>query len=176
MPRAHTKAPRPPRPAPAPDVDDLPGLTDPDDEWGSTPEELGLAEPELGPPPPPPDMRGPVEKPAPPPASAVELGAPPSDTVQASHWAFQLQMRLAYDAMMDPNLTPAQRRKEVRVTLAGAAKHQMDALRYETLVAIQADKEEIERKRRGKASAKLEAAPAAPPGAKIIPMRRNDGG
>ncbi len=91
----------------------------------------------------------------------------------AAKWAYQLHMRLAHDAMMDGNLTPTQRRKEVRVTLAGAAKHMMDALRYDTKVTIDKDREELERKKRGKANAKMEAAPRVSNAAKIIPIRGN---
>lgn len=115
-----------------------------------------------------------MEAPRPPPQAVIDLGQPPEDTVAAAKWAYQLHMRLAAEAMMDPSLSPSRRRHEVRVTLAGAAKHAMDALRYDTLIEIQRDREELARKKRGKAAAKtVPASGAVPASAKIIPLRRD---
>jgi hypothetical protein len=120
---------------------------------------------------PPPQPQLNQEKPEAPSALVASLGLPPDDTVAAAKWAYQLHMRLAYDAMVDERLTPSQRRKEVRVTLAGAAKHTMDALRYDAIETIRKDREEIERKARGKAAAKLSKAVPVPRSAKIFPVR-----
>lgn len=150
-------------PAPDPAADEW------GNEWGSPPE---VATPGTPPPPPPMGMQG--EKPSPTPESVAALGRPPSDTVEAAKWAYQLHMELAYDAMMDDRMTPSQRRKEVRVTLAGASKHMMDALRYDTMTEIEKDRAELERKARGKANAKMvPASGKVPAAAKIIPIRPN---
>jgi hypothetical protein len=149
------------RPTPTAPEDD-----EPDDalEWGAYEDEED--DDEIPPPPPPPDNQ---ERPEAASALVLQLGAPPTDTVAAAKWAYQLHMRLAYDAMVDARLSPSQRRKEVRVTLAGAAKHTMDALRYDALEVIRKDREDMERKARGKASAKLQKATKVPRSAKIIP-------
>lgn len=171
MPRTLNRIPRPPRPVEESEpVDDLPDPAG--DVWGGDPEQFGLIDP--GAPPPPPAASSALnEQASAPPAEVAALGAPPDDTVAAAKWAYQLHMRLAHDAMMDSKLTPSQRRKEVRVTLAGAAKHMTDALRYDALVAINRDREELERKRRGKAAAKMVPSVTVEASAKIIPMRRD---
>lgn len=152
--------------------------TPPDDEeaWGSPPEAFdSTGQHAAGEPPP---MPGPgsgmtSESPSEPPESVAALGAPPDDTVGGAKWAYQLHMRLAHHAMMDKTLTPTQRRKEVRIILGGAAKHMTDALRYDALEAIAQDREELERKKRGKASAKMVSRPAVGSAAKVIPIRRD---
>lgn len=163
MPRSRSGKLPPPPPEPPAETDD-PDL----DCWGSDPDLV-----ELGPAPPPPPALGasPAERAAPPPAAVTALGTPPDDTISAAKWAYQMHMRLAHDASMDPSLTPSQRRKEVRVTLAGAAKHMNDAMRYDVLQIINKEREDMEAKKRGRARGQLE--PLPPPGdAKVIPIHR----
>jgi hypothetical protein len=163
MPRAYHPVRRPtPRATEADPEEDL-------SDWGTF-EDGDTEDDDDAPPPPPPPPEN-QEKPEEASELVKELGLPPGDTVAAAKWAYQLHMRLAYDAMMDARLTPSQRRKEVRVTLAGAAKHTMDALRYDALEVIRKDREEMERKARGKAAAKQQKAPKVPRSAKIIPVR-----
>jgi len=161
MPRSRNRVPRPPAEPAASPPSDL-------DEWGSDPAEIGLEE-DLGAPPAPPAP--PAEQPRPPPARLLELGPPPEDTVAAAKWAYQAQMILAYEAMTDEGLSPAARRKEARTAFAGAAKHMSDALRFDVLKIINQEKEQLDVKKRGRASAKLAPAPAAPESAKVIPFR-----
>lgn len=142
---------------------------DPDgDVWGALPDE----EPPL-PPPPPPARGAPAEKPEPPPASVAELGPPPDDAMAAAKWAYMVHMRLAHDAMMDGRMSPSARRKEVRVTLAAAAKHMSDAFRYDAKRLIERQQEQLEARKRGRAAAKTTAAAAVPEGAMVIPLRRD---
>jgi hypothetical protein len=121
----------------------------------------------------PPPFPAELEKAAPPPQSVIDLGSPPDDAVGAAKWAYTLHMRLAHHAMMDATMTPSQRRKEVRITLAGAAKHMMDALRYDVVQTIEKERQAMEAKKRGRAAAKTEKRGPAPAGAKIIPIRRD---
>jgi hypothetical protein len=118
-------------------------------------------------------MPGYREVAAPPPASMVDLGAPPDDAMAAERWAHQLLMRQAHDAMMDASMSQERRRKEVRVILAAAAKHMNDAMRYDVAQIIARDKAETENRKRAKAAAKLQKVGAPRPGAKIIPIRRD---
>lgn len=139
------------------------------DVWGETDD---AEDEDLDEPPPLPAMASAAEKPGAPPEYVSALGPPPDDAVAAAKWAYMMHMRLAHHAMEDVNLTPSQRRKEVRVTLAGAAKHMGDAMRYDVAQLIKKNTEVLEAKKRGRAQAKLEKRPPAT-GAKIIPIRRD---
>jgi len=155
-------------------------LADPDQlQWGwsdddeeESEDEEDVDDDDLPAPPPAPRAPNQPEKPRPPPESTSALGPPPDDTVAAAKWAYMMHMRHAYDANEDTTLSPSQRRKEVRVILAGAAKHMGDAMRYDVKKMIEKQNEQLEAKRRGKAQAKLQKRAPAPSGAKIIPIRR----
>lgn len=155
----------------SPDPNEYP----PGDGWGSedldeTDVEAEL-EDDLGAPPPAPTKFA-TEKPAPPPESMVSLGPPPRNAMAAAKWAYELLMLQAHETMLDPDLTQSSRRKEVRVILASAAKHMTDAMRYDTMRMIEEDRAVLEKRKRGKAAAKLVARPAGAAGAKIIPIVR----
>lgn len=115
----------------------------------------------------------PPDEASPPPKSMVALGPPPVDDAMAmAKWAYQFLMLQAHETMLDPNLSEAQRRKEIRVILAGASKHMNDAMRFDTAQLIRRDREAIESRKRARAAAKPEARPS-PGGAKVIPIRRD---
>jgi hypothetical protein len=149
-----------------------------DDVWGHVPDdEEDIVDEALGTPPPAPapsqqtsGIAG--EKAGPPPRSLKKLGPPPDDAVGAAKWAYQMQMKMAYHAAMDPKMTPSQRRKEVRIILAGAQKHMNDAMRYDVAKILEDNARQLEAKKRGKAQAKTEKRPVVA-GAKIIPIRRD---
>jgi hypothetical protein len=152
---------------PLPNPGDPP--SDQDDEWGAPPEAFGLgAVGELGAPPPQPER----EPPKPPPASLMLLGPPPEDALAAAAWAYRLLMLQAYETMLRPQ-PEADRDKVVRTILRDAAKHQTDAARYDYMQLVEADKKELDARRRGEASAKLVPRPPAGEDAKVIPLRRD---
>lgn len=145
-----------------------PALPDPQgDEWGHDPDP-DAEEPEL--PPAPPPRGGFAEKPSPPPASMIALGAPPEDAMAAAKWAHRVLMLQAYETLVDNGLSEPQRRKEIRTIMRDAAKHLTDAARYDIKMLILKQREEIEDRKRQRAAAELKKLP--PPGsAKVIPIR-----
>lgn len=64
----------------------------------------------------------PAAKPAPPPQTIAELGPPPADPLAANAWAHRMTLLTMHDAAIDPDLSPRERRKEIRTLAASAAK------------------------------------------------------
>lgn len=141
-------------------------------------EDGDLGEPPPEPPTEAPALRGRIfDKPEPPSSRLTSLGEPPGDALGAAKWAYKLHMWMAYETLMDPRLTPSQRRKEIRDTLTAAKGHMTDAARYDVKRLIEEDREQVEAKRRGRAAAQKTAGrPPAPAGAKVIPIRKSSGG
>lgn len=159
MPRSNSKIVRPPPPEEEEEQDELDG-------WGVEPDE-----PEDGPGAPP-AMPSRQDEPATPPSKGlVDLGPPPEDALGQASWARKVLMRQAYELMMS-HVTDATRRKEVRTILRDAARHFTDAARYDYMQMAKRDREELERKKRGKAQGQMvERAPAGE--GKLIPIRRD---
>lgn len=87
-------------------------------------------------------------------------------------WARELLMLQAWETNLDTSLPQSVRRKEVRSILRDAARHMTDAARYDTKKAIDAQRAELDERKRGRAQAKLAKLP--PSGiAKVIPIRRD---
>lgn len=168
MPRSRKGVPRPP-PLAGPDDDDHDDETDVDDlgDWGYDPEEDAA-----GPGAPPP-LPVEAEPSTPPSASLQALGPPPDDTLAAEKWAHSILMRQAYECMMS-NMQDSQRRREVRTILRDAKGHVTDAARYDYMRMVQADREEMEAHKRGRAAAAAEPVGPPPAGAKIIPLVPRD--
>lgn len=169
MPRSRRRVPRRP-----PEPDDR---VDESDGWGVPPEDPELDrdedddEDELGEPPPIPIAVEPSTMPS---QGLQDLGPPPRDTLQAEKWAHSVLMRQAYETMMS-SLPETLRRKEVRTILRDAKGHVTDAARYDYMQMVQHDKDEIENRKRGRASAVPVAVGAPPETARIIPLiRRNE--
>lgn len=114
-----------------------------------------------------------VEAAAPPPEAVAALGPPPEDAMGAAKWAYQMQMRLAHDVMMDPSLPPSRRRKEIKDILTAAAKWMTDAMRYDVAQIIERDRKEMQAKKRGRAAAKPKKVTEPPSLAKVIPISRD---
>lgn len=96
--------------------------------------------------------------------------------MEGAKWAYQMHLRLAHFAFNDPNLSQEAREKRVTKLLQGAARHMTDAMRYDVAQTIERERQAIEAKKRGRAAALGEKAPAAPLTAKVIPLRRNGQG
>lgn len=84
-----------------------------------------------------------------------------------------MHLRLAHDAFIDPKLSSEVRERRVCKLLAGAARHQTDAVRFEVKEIIERDRRDIENKKRGRAAAKLVKRRPSADGAKVIPIRRD---
>lgn len=100
-----------------------------------------------------------VEMPSAPPESLAVLGAPPSDPLEANFWAHRVTLLAMHDAAIDHELSPRERRKEIRTLAASAAKLLPHARIWEALQELRAGRAEIERKASEKRGAKLEARP-----------------
>lgn len=142
-----------------------------DDEWGVDPDELEDEEgddvEDLGEPPPL-SVAEPLTKPS---DALVAIGPPPDDALGQAAWARKVLMRQAYELMVS-EVEESTRRREVRTILRDAARHFTDAARYDYMQMAKKDREELERRKRGKAAAKLEKASTAT-GGKLIPLRRD---
>ena len=102
-------------------------------------------------------------QPAPPPASLAEFTTPPADPMQANAELHRMLVISAYDAATDKGISPRERRKEIRVLTASAAKLMPDTRRYEAEQTIKLDRRELEERARSKRRAKL--VPVKYPGA-----------
>lgn len=109
---------------------------------------------------------------APAPQRMLDLGEPPSDAAALQKWMYQLLAAQAYETVVDPTLSQTARRKELRIILASASKHFPEAAKYDLSQQINADREELDAKKRNRAAAKLERRPKSA-GAKVIPIRRD---
>jgi hypothetical protein len=94
--------------------------------------------------PPPPPI---VAQPAPPPDSFTTIGPPPPDALAGNAWAYQLVMVAMHDVVVDNNLSPRERRKEIRGLGASATKLLPHARLWETEQFIRKYTAEIEARR-----------------------------
>jgi hypothetical protein len=108
--------------------------------------------------PPPPPM-GPVDKPSKPPQSIVDLGSPPDDPLAAQAWLHKVLIMSAADAAIDPEISAATRRRELRTIAAAAAKLMPDTRRYEAEQTVLRHRRNLEAKVRAKQGAKLRPIP-----------------
>lgn len=97
-----------------------------------------------------------------PPLSLVNLGAPPSDMMEAQSWAYRAVVLTMHEAMVDTGISARERRKQIIQISGNLSKLMPDARRWETEKLIREDRAEIERKERAKRGAKLEPLPPRP--------------
>lgn len=107
-----------------------------------------------------PTPRPPSETPSAPPAELAALGAPPDDALAAQAWAHRAVILTMYDAARDTQLPPRERRKELRVLAASAAKLMPNARRWEAEQLIKSDRADLEQRESTKHGARLEPRPA----------------
>lgn len=106
-----------------------------------------------------PRARKPKVEPIPAPPSAVlALGSPPTDPLAAEAWMHALMVAQLHDAAVDPKLTPALRRKEVRTIAASVAKLMPRARLYEAEQLIKSDRKSLD-EAKARRVAKLEPRP-----------------
>lgn len=101
------------------------------------------------------------EIPAPPPKELAELGIAAEDPLEAQHQIYRALVISFMDAAKDDELSPRERRKEMRTIAAAAAKVFPDARRWEAVQLIRDHQDALEhaKVRRG---AKLEPMPDPP--------------
>ena len=116
--------------------------------------------PNVGNAPPLPPM-APSEQPSKPPQSILDLGAPPPDPLAAQAWLHKVLIASAADAAIDPDISPATRRKELRTISAAAAKLVPHSRLYEAEQLILNDRKQLEAKVRSRVSAKLKPIPGS---------------
>lgn len=103
------------------------------------------------------------EKPSKPPQTIVDLGAPPDDPLAAQAWLHKVLIMSAADAAIDPEISAATRRRELRTIAAAAAKLMPDTRRYEAEQTVLKARRALEAKVRAKQGAKLRKVPVAEP-------------
>lgn len=96
------------------------------------------------------------DQPGPPPTALAEFTTPPSDPLKANAELHRMLVVSAYDAASDPELSPRERRKEIRTITASAARLLPDARRWEAEQMIKSDRADIEKKASERRTAKLE--------------------
>jgi hypothetical protein len=102
----------------------------------------------------------------------VALGLPPADAFGIQKWNYQALSTAAALALRDNTISNETRMKRFTALTAAARLHFPDAVKHDALAEIRRDREEIAGKKRAKAAAKVERAPAAG-GAMVIPIRRD---
>lgn len=108
-----------------------------------------------------PGMR-PTEKPEPPSKVLLELAdkmANASDTLEAATFLFHAVIASGAEALRDPSISAAARRKELRTIAAAADKLQPDARRFEAEQTIKRHQQNLEARKANRQGAKLEKRP-----------------
>lgn len=100
------------------------------------------------------------------------LGPPPEDLRRSPEYAYRLLMLQAHEAALDPNISEATRRREVRVIMRDAQKLYPDSLRQEAAAEIRQSRAKLDSRRAQKTSARLEPVGG---GAKVIQIRGDRG-
>jgi hypothetical protein len=96
-------------------------------------------------------------QPSAPPAEVAAIAAKvPTDPLEAMHAAHRLLLETMFDAARDPDITPAERRKELRTIAAAAVKLVPDSRRWESDQLIKEDRHILEKKAAERRGAKLE--------------------
>lgn len=102
----------------------------------------------------------------------VALGLPPEDAAGIQKWNYRVLSTMAALTLRATNISEDTRMKRVAALTLAAARHYPESAKYDLAQQIARDAEAVAGKRRAKAAAKLEKAPAAG-GAKVIPIRRD---
>lgn len=108
---------------------------------------------------PPPPAREPDPPPAPPPPppkALVDLGEPPTGQLELTEYASRAVATTMREIMLDPTLSPAERRREIRQSAATIKSLRSDAEIWEALRELRRDRDQIDRPNRGAA---VEATP-----------------
>jgi hypothetical protein len=100
-----------------------------------------------------------VTTPSAPPRTIAELGPPPTDPLAAEAWAHSLLIASLADVAADVTLSPRERRKEMRVIAAAAAKAMPRKRLFEAEQLVREFKEQLRTKAAEKRGAKLEPRP-----------------
>ena len=104
----------------------------------------------------------------------LDLGPPPEDLELSAEWRYKMLCAQAHDAAIDPGISQAMRRKEVRAILAAAAAQFPQARLQKAAREIRESREKLDARRKQKTIAKLEAAPDTG-GGKVIQIRGDRG-
>lgn len=112
------------------------------------------------------------EEPSPPPEELLALGLPPEDAAGIQKWHYRALSTMAALVLRSDKISDEQRMKRFGALTLAAARHYPDAAKYDLAQQIAKDAAEVLGRKRAKAAAKLERAPAAG-GAKVIPIRRD---
>ncbi len=126
---------------------------------------------DLAPPPPPPAPTR--EAPAPPPPELVAISkriAASTDNLEQQSLVHSALCASIADVLADPNITAADRRRELRTISAAAAKSFPYKRLYEAEQLIKADRAELDNRRAQRAGATMEKRKIAA-GGKVIPIR-----
>ena len=104
-----------------------------------------------------------VAQPAAPPATIASMPPPPDDPLAMNAWAHNLVARSLYDAALDPDLSPRERRKEIKTLGATLAKLIPQSRLYDAEQTVKRTQREIETKQAEKRGARLEPVPKRAP-------------
>lgn len=113
------------------------------------------------------------DEPSEPAPELLALGLPPADAAGIQKWHYQALSTMAALVLRSDKISDEQRMKRFGALTLAAARHYPEAAKYDLAQQIAKDAAEVLGKKRAKAAAKLEKAPAAGV-AKIIPIRRAD--
>jgi hypothetical protein len=106
------------------------------------------------------------------PPEILAIGPPPQDAAAIQKWQYQMLSTMAWLVMNDTRLPMERRQKKFADLSQAAARHYPEAARWDLSQKIQKDAEDTAGRKRAKAAARLERAPAAG-GAKVIPIRKD---
>lgn len=112
------------------------------------------------------------DQPSEPAPELVAIGLPPDDAAGIQKWHYRVLSTMAALALRDNTISNETRMKRVAALTLAAARHYPEAAKYDLAQQISRDAEAVAGRKRAKAAAKLEKAPAAG-GAKVIPIRRD---
>lgn len=113
-----------------------------------------------------------AEEPSPPPEELLALGLPPEDAAGIQKWHYRALSTMAALVLRSDKISDEQRMKRFGALTLAAARHYPDAAKYDLAQQIAKDAADVLGRKRAKAAAKLERAPAAGV-AKVIPIRRD---
>ena len=133
---------------------------------------------DLPPPPPPPapgsSTRPVAEPPSPPPQELIDIAAKigkSSDPLERQSLAHAACLASMADVLADTKISAAERRKEIRVIAAAAARLMPHARLYQAEQTVKQARAEVENRKRANAGAKIERGGAVAGGGQVIPIR-----
>jgi hypothetical protein len=132
-----------------------------------------LPAPTLATAPPPPPAPDPRTQPSPPPKELVELArqiGQSADALERQTLAHQALLSSMADVLADPTISASERRKEMRVIAAAAARLFPYARLFQAEQTVKQARDDLENRRRQRAGARVERRPTAGDG-KVIPLR-----